>query len=61
MESTTISVCTIRGEEMYRRALRADQAYLVKIKSAQRDAAAAAREDCPTFSVCTFMGRLLIA
>ena len=28
-------------------------------ESAQRDAAAAAREDCHTFSVRTFMGRLL--
>ena len=44
----------------YAKALRAYQAYLVEIKSAQRDAAAAACEDCPTFSVCTFMGRLSI-
>ena len=31
----------------YTKALRAYQAYLVEIKSTQRDAAAAAREDCP--------------
>ena len=43
----TISI--IRGEEMYRRALRAYQECLVEIKSAQRDAAAAAREDCRYF------------
>ena len=39
-----ISVTQFRGEEMYRRSLQAYQAYLVEIKSAQRDVAAAARE-----------------
>ena len=33
----------------YAKALRAYQAYLIEIKSAQRDAAAAAHEDCPYF------------
>ena len=33
----------------YAKALRVYQAYLVEIKSTQRDAAAAAREDCPYF------------
>ena len=45
----TISIAQFRGEEMYRRSLQAYQAYLVEIKSPQRDAAAAAREDCPYF------------
>ena len=44
-----ISVYTIRGEDMYRRALRAYQTYLVEIKIIQRDGAAAAREDCRYF------------
>ena len=50
LESTIISVAQFRGEKMYRRSLRVYQAHLVdEIKSAQRDAAAAAREDCPYF------------
>ena len=40
-----ISVAQFRGEEMYRRSLRAYQAYLAEIKSIQRDTAAVARED----------------
>ena len=40
-----ISVAQFKEEEMYRGSLRAYQAYLVEIKSAQRDAAAAASAD----------------
>ena len=54
-----VSVYTIRGEEMYRRALRVYQAYLVEIKSYRGMQLLQLVKIVATFSVCTIHGEII--